>query len=263
MQDFYDDVIHRLLSRKTLTEDSRVLVLCGGNRDKETLQRFHFRNVVISNIDPRMQGNEYLPYQWSFQDAENLTFEDESFDFAFVHSGLHHCYSPHRALLEMYRVTRKGFVLFEPYDNIVSRLGVSLNFGQEFEHAAVFYNDCIYGGVRNSEIPNYVYRWTEREIVKTINTSAPYAEHRFEFIYKMRVPWEQLKARKNKIFYLVAALSHPLLKLIEYLIPKQCNNFAAVVLKPEIPTDLHPWLEWNGRSIAVNRVWMESRYKKT
>ena len=35
-------------------------------------------------------------------------FEDGAFDFVVVHQGLHHCHSPHRGLLEMYRVARRG-----------------------------------------------------------------------------------------------------------------------------------------------------------
>jgi ubiquinone/menaquinone biosynthesis C-methylase UbiE len=55
-------------------------------------------------------GDEFAPFSWSFQDAEQLSFEDEAFDYVFVHAGLHHCASPHRALLEMYRVARRGIM---------------------------------------------------------------------------------------------------------------------------------------------------------
>jgi ubiquinone/menaquinone biosynthesis C-methylase UbiE len=35
-----------------------------------------------------MKGNEFHPFKWSYQDAENLSFKDKSFDFVVVHSGL-------------------------------------------------------------------------------------------------------------------------------------------------------------------------------
>jgi ubiquinone/menaquinone biosynthesis C-methylase UbiE len=44
------------------------------------------------------------------QDAENLSYDDRAFDLVVVHAGLHPCYSPHRALLEMYRVARRCVV---------------------------------------------------------------------------------------------------------------------------------------------------------
>lgn len=81
----------------------RVLVVCGGRTDKLILERCGFRDVVISNLGVRPAGKELGAFRWSEQDAERLTFDDESFDFVIAHSGLHHCYSPHRALLEMYR----------------------------------------------------------------------------------------------------------------------------------------------------------------
>ena len=49
----------------------------------------------------------------------------------------HHCHSPHRGLLEMYRVARRGVLAFEPRDTRLVRLGVRLGFGQEYEIAAV------------------------------------------------------------------------------------------------------------------------------
>src|SRR5690242_11001700 len=130
MEEFYRDVIDHLVDEGTMTTSMEVLVLCGGQVDRAVLTASGFDNVVISNVDERAQ--DFAPYRWSYQDAERLTFDDESFDFCVVHSGLHHCYSPHRALLEMYRVARRGLVFFEPYDNLLTRLGVKLNIGQEY-----------------------------------------------------------------------------------------------------------------------------------
>ncbi len=74
------------------------------------------------------------------QDVERLGFTDRAFDFVVVHQGLHHCHSPHRGLLEMYRVARRGVLAFEPRDTRLVRLGVRLGFGQEYEIAAVAEN---------------------------------------------------------------------------------------------------------------------------
>jgi ubiquinone/menaquinone biosynthesis C-methylase UbiE len=260
MQDFYAEVIGQLLQTGVLAPPMRVLVLCGGKTDIEVLKNHGFQNVVISNVDPRLTTTDFAPFAWCFQDAERLTFADESFDFCVVHSGLHHCHSPHRALLEMYRVARKGLLLFEPYDNLVTRLGVKLNIGQEYEHAAVFTNELEYGGVSNSFMPNYIYRWTEREILKTINCYAPHARHEIRFIHKMRIPWTQLRSRRNKTLYRAIRLGRPALSVVGTCFPKQSNNFAALVLKPQLPRALHPWLRQEGDAIRLNEQWLTTRY---
>jgi SAM-dependent methyltransferase len=237
-----------------------ILVVCGGPVDRAVLVACGFRRVVISNIDDRAGTAEFAPFTWSYQDAERLIYQDGSFDFCLVHSGLHHCHSPHRALLEMYRVSRVGLLLFEPYDNLLTRLGVKLRFGQEYEHAGVFCNRYHHGGVANTPIPNYVYRWTEQEIVKTVHTFAPHARHEIRFIHKMRIPWTQLRKRRKRALYHIVRLAQPALKLLETCAPRQSNNFAALVLKPDLPRALHPWLRQEGDGIALNNEWVAARY---
>ena len=260
-QDFYAEVIGRLLAAGVLHTRMSILVVCGGRTDRAVLKKCGFRDVMISNLDPRATPRDFAPYQWSYQDAEQLGFADESFDFCLVHSGLHHCYSPHRALLEMYRVARKGLLLFEPYDNLLTKLGVRLRLGQEYEHAGVFCNECDHGGAGNSPIPNFVYRFTEREIAKTINSYAPHAKHQIHFIHKMRVPWGQLRRRRNKAAYYLVRFGQPALRLLELAAPKQSNNFAALVLKPELPQALHPWLRQEDDAIQLNDEWVAARYQ--
>jgi len=201
MSDYYRNVISSLVHDEIINIEDSILVVAGGPVDRDVYAQIGFKHIVISNLDERMTGDEYSPFEWSFQDAEDLTYENEAFDFCIVHQGLHHCHAPSGALLEMYRVSRIGIIIFEPYDNFITRVGISLNIGQEYETAAVHGNNFTYGGVRNSEIPNYIYRWTKREIRKTIRTYAPYGKHRFKFIHRMEVPWRQLKMRRNSLYY--------------------------------------------------------------
>ena len=162
--------------------------------------RLGFRQVTISNLDSRIKGDEFAPYPWSLQDAENLRFEDGAFDFVVVHQGLHHCYSPHRGLLEMYRVARRGVLAFEPRDTRLVRLGVKLGFGQEYEIAAVAENGLQAGGVGNSATPNFIYRWTEREIEKTIRTFNPAGRAEFRYFSALRVPKKRIRSMKNGLW---------------------------------------------------------------
>jgi SAM-dependent methyltransferase len=260
--DFYAGIIRKVMRQGTLRPDMRVLVVCGGERDREALLSCGLQNVTISNLDTRMRGDEFAPYDWSFQDAEELKFDDGSFDFVIAHSGLHHCASPHRALCEMHRVARVGLLVFEPHDGKLVRLGVRLNVGQEYETAAVFDNGMTFGGVRNGPIPNYVYRWTEDEVKKAVQSYSPIGRHQFSFFYATRVPWSRLRLLKNRLVFGAVVASLPLVKLISALFPKVCNNFAFMVVKPSVPGDLFPWLTVSGGSITVNEAWLTERYKK-
>lgn len=260
MRDFYDDVIGRLLADGVLATPMRILVVCGGKTDHVVLRGHGFQHVVISSLDRTRGSDAFAPFTFSHQDAERLTFADGSFDFTIVHSGLHHCYSPHRALLEMYRVARTGLLLFEPHDSLAARLGVKLKVGQEYENASVFLHQGLRGGAGDGPIPNFVYRFTEREIVKAINCYAPYARHEVQFMYRMRIPWTQLRWRRNRSFYHAVRLARPALKLFELSFRKQSNNFAALVLKPDLPRALHPWLRHDGGAIRLDGDWLAARH---
>ena len=260
--DFYRKTLISLLKNGHLSLDSRVLVVCGGQGDADVFRSLGFKNVVISNVDTRTEPHAFAPFEWNFQDAEALGYADNSFDFCVVHSGLHHCESPHKGVLEMYRVSRIGILAFEPLDNVTTRIGVRLGFGQEYEIAAVVAeNGFTYGGVRNTQIPNYVYRFTEREVVKTISSFAPYGNNRFLFYYALRIPWGRFRVMRNRLLGGVLMAAAPLLKLAALAFPRESNNFAFAVLKPSLPREMHPWLRSDGDTIALNREWVQSVYK--
>src|SRR5688572_9627207 len=133
MESFYSETIRAL----GLPKDASILVVCGGQHDRDCLLNCAFSNVTISNLDERITGNEFYPFTWSFEDAEGLTFQDGSFDFVFVHAGLHHCASPHRGLTEMYRVARKAILAFEARDSLLMRFAVRLGRVPMYEACAV------------------------------------------------------------------------------------------------------------------------------
>lgn len=145
--DFYDAVLHRLLGEGLLKLDDKVLVTCGGPLDGETLLRLGFRDATITNLDNQQHGS-VAPLQWAHQNAECLTYENQAFDVALVHAGLHHCRSPHRALLEMYRVAKKAVVVFEARDSLAMKIARLSGLTPDYEIEAVVTSDnCQYGGV--------------------------------------------------------------------------------------------------------------------
>lgn len=218
-----------------------ILVVAGGPQDAAVLQAAGFQNVLITNLDDRLTAADYAPYAWEHQDAEALTYPDNHFDFALIHWGLHHCFSPHTGLLEMYRVARRGVILFEPHDNWLTRLGARFGFGQMYETEAVFYNACTHGGVKNSPIPNYVYRFNRRELIKTISAYAPYAAPDCRCAYDL-APGSAVAHQRNPWRRYALRSVLPVLRLAARLFPPLSNRFAAVILKPDLSRDHFPWL---------------------
>lgn len=248
-ESFYVDVLRAALREGALGPDDRVLVVCGSVRDEASLREAGLRNFEMSNIGGDVEV-----------DVENLPYADESYDAVIVHSGLHHCASPHRGLLEMHRVAKKCIILFEPADNLVTRLGQKLGIGQTYEFAAVQGNGLECGGWRNTSVPNWVYRFTASEIRQAINCAAPFGPHRFSFHYRTRVPWGQLRARRNKLPLMLAAVAAPLLRLLDAVGPVASNNLAAVIVKPDLPAGKFPWLEQRGDEWVADSDWFKRKF---
>ena len=243
--------------------DARILVCGGGVRDRDVFERLNFRNVTISNLDARMKGDEFSPFQWKYENAESLSFERESFDYVVIHAAIHHASSPHRVLTEMFRVAKKGLLAFESRDSFVIRCLERFGVTQTYEQTAVYYNDCKFGGVNNTDIPNYVYRWTEREIEKTIQSYAPHSQHAYRYRYGVAFPATPKRENRGGIKIGLLNLLRPVFGLLVKLFPKQQNLFAFYVEKPPANKALFPWLKYNeaeGR-IAFSKEWGDLRYK--
>ena len=182
---FYRRVVGELLERGVLTRDLSLVVVGGGELDRSVLASHGFENVTLTNLDPA---------QGEVEDAEALSYADGRFDFGIVSAALHHCRSPHRALLELYRVSRIGVLALEARDSTLMRLANRLGVAEEYELTVVAAEGFRTGGVANSAVPNYVYRWTEREVEKTIRSAAPEREHGFLWFRELELPLSVLEA---------------------------------------------------------------------
>ncbi len=76
LTDFYELTISRL----NIGIDDTVLVVCGGEYDRNVLFEHGLRNVVISNLAPHDSHIDYAPYPWERIDAENISLPDRSRD---------------------------------------------------------------------------------------------------------------------------------------------------------------------------------------
>jgi SAM-dependent methyltransferase len=256
---FYSELLRKLIANGTLSRDMSVLVVCGTVKDKSIFEEVGFTNVTISNLDTRTAGAEFLPYDWSYQDAEDLTFPDKHFDCVVVNAGLHHCQSPHRGLLEMYRVARKAILVIEARESLLLRIALRMGLAEQYEVCNVVTEGLEHGGVRNTLVPNYVYRWTEREVEKTIASYAPHVKHPISFYYDLRFPFIALVDR-HPIFMLTGIALYPLARLTGKIFPRQSNLFAFCIRKPDLPAELLPWLKLEGDDVALNMSWIRKRY---
>ena len=238
-ESFYHRVLGRLLDDGLLRREMSVLVAAGGPADRDALQAHGFENVTITNVDESAAGVE--PYGWARQDAEALEYEDGAFDLTLVSAGLHHCRSPHRALLELYRVARVAAVALESRDSSLMRLAVRLGAVDEYELAAVAAHGLRSGGVANTATPNYVYRWTEREVEKTVASFAPHARHRIRFFREFELPDVLIDADRGARARVLRA-ARPLVAGLTRALPRQANLFAFAIEKPRLPDDLQPWM---------------------
>jgi ubiquinone/menaquinone biosynthesis C-methylase UbiE len=253
---FYKDCINEIIKDK----NASILVIGGGENDKRVFQENGFINVTISNIDERQSESKYYPYKHCFQNAENLSYKDNEFDYVTAHATLHHFSSPHRGLTEMYRVAKKVVVVIESRDSWLMRLLIKSKITPDFETAAIYDHNCKYGGVNNTCIPNYIYRWTEREVEKTIKSFAPFVKHKFAYRYGLDEP-SATKRSKSFVKKIMINILSPIYRLIVKVFPKQQNLFAFLITKPVIPDDLQPWIKFDDGVMSFNESWTSKRIK--
>ena len=255
---FVESVLGSLLDAWVLDENNSVLAVCAGMAERDLFARMGFTTVEISNLDERLDQWPLAPFTSSTQDAQNLSYADDAFDFVFVSDGLHHCGSPHRAMLEMYRVARIGVIVVESRDSFTMRLANKLGLSPEFELEAVIDNNLKSGGLNNTQIPNFNYRWTEKEFRKVITAFNPRGKHVFKFFYGLNLPYETAAFKRTRAKYFIIKAAHPFLKLFTLLFRRQRNSFAMVALKPD---SVWPWLTENDGDVAFNADYARKRFR--
>ena len=253
---FYTRAINEWISDK----DATILIIAGGQNDYQVFKTLEYNNVLITNLDSRLDQDSFPLYDFELQNAESLTYHDSAFVYVVVNASLHHCSSPHKSLIEMYRVARKGVIAIESRDSFLMKLLVKVGLVEQYETRAVYDNDFKYGGVNCSEIPNYAYRWTENEIEKTIKAFMPIGEHNFFFKYGNEKDFNKIK-KINRPILIVLNLIKILYKVFILIFPKQQNLFAFCIIKPDLVNKLHPWLKYKNRKVKLNKSWLEKYYE--
>jgi len=138
LMDFKIDLALNLLGQKI--DQRHVLDICAGSgMDAELLVRRGAR-VVCLDIAPgalaraRERSRRYgVDFVVVAGDAEQLPFAGGTFDYAFVHDGLHHLEDVRHAISEMARVSRRGLVITEPAEAWLTWLATRLHIITERE----------------------------------------------------------------------------------------------------------------------------------
>lgn len=115
------------ISEFLINEDINNSVLTIGDGkfglDSIKLKKKGVKNVHPSDIsDVLLKKSKDLSLikEYHIVNAENIQFEDNSFDYIFCKESIHHCPRPFLALYEMIRVSRKGVFLIEPLEKSYS-----------------------------------------------------------------------------------------------------------------------------------------------
>ena len=176
---FYKNNIQQYIKDK----NSKILVLGADTLDRNVFNELGYSNVIFSNYNKITNNKEYLNIM-----MQDTNLDNNSFDYCVAHACVHHSSKPHNSILEMYRISSKGALIIEANDCFLTRLACKLNIAEEYELSAIKSN-IDHGGVDNTEIPNYVFRWTEREIEKLIKSYEPQYKHNIIFDYSYDIKY--------------------------------------------------------------------------
>jgi SAM-dependent methyltransferase len=250
-----------------------VLIVGGSFEDASVLFRAGFRRITLSNLmsldtiqqneaerAPRIEG---AVIDLVSEDVEDCHLPDGSYDLVLAHEVLHHCRSPHKALLEMLRVARKHVVIMEPNDSAAMNAMVRMGFSFPYELPAVIDHNYESGGVRNSCVPNYIFRWNKRDMFQSAASFMPESD----FNLYVRQYWD-FNVDKNDLALrqqtrigaftrvlgpdLFLATLHAFQAVVNRLpvVGAQGNKFFGCITKQ---AQLKPWLRHDGNRVIFNR----------
>lgn len=121
-------------------------------------------NVCATDIQDRLlkiSNDRGFIKEYSRQNAENLSFQDNQFDFVYCKESYHHFPRPAIAVYEMLRVSKIGIVLQEPKDTLLYDSILQIVSNKLMKIVGLKKEDHNF-----EESGNYVYKLSSREIEK-------------------------------------------------------------------------------------------------
>ena len=181
-------IFYEKMLLKHINKDSNFLLISGSEKEIQILTKLRYKNFKITyhkELNRNIENNYNLLVGKNLFDADvrNLRFNDSEFDYVITNATLHHIDVPHVGISEMYRVAKKGVLIIESNDSLTMRLACKIKLSEEFEESSVDRHKKT-GGLLDLGIPNYVYRWTEREISKLLKSIDPSNKNTIIFDYE-------------------------------------------------------------------------------
>jgi ubiquinone/menaquinone biosynthesis C-methylase UbiE len=137
-------------------EGASVLTICGGSGLDAEFMASAGADVLCTDISlgaarrAAMRAARFgIRYEVAVADAEALPFPDRSFDFVYVHDGLHHLERPLHGVAEMARVAQRGVCITEPARAALTRLAILAGVATNAEEAGNSVNRINEREVRN------------------------------------------------------------------------------------------------------------------
>lgn len=217
-ENFYKKQIAKHIKNR----NSKILVLGAGKLDQKVFFDLNYENVTFTNIENSEEKDLNF-----FNNIHDIKLKDNSYEYCVAHACIHHSSKPHLAVLELFRVCSEGALIIEANDSLLSKLACKIGFSEEYELSAIKKN-IISGGVDNTNVPNYVYRWTEREIIKLMKSFRPDLKHNILFDYG-----HQIKFTNSKIINLLFN--------IFFMIFKKQKNLLSVYINKNL--QLNDWIK--------------------
>ena len=154
-----------------------ILMLGTSHIEAEGLVKYPFRKIVLSGIMPAdkktlevIKKDKRVSYE--IEDMESLSYKSSSFDLVFAKEAIHHVPRPVLAIYEMLRVAKKAIIFIEPHETFIGKILEKLNIASKYEKNQ--------DGNLNFR-DNYVYRWSQGEIIKILNSY--YLESGYKVIF--------------------------------------------------------------------------------
>lgn len=236
-------LLRRHIDRGVIGRDDSVLVQFAGTFDELVCKEVGLTNVTFVNIAPDSPSSELA--DGAVTDAHAMPYESGSYDHVMGHSGLHHCSRPHEALHEMYRIARRTVLFVENQDSALMRAATKAGVVGWYELAAVVADGYETGGVDGTGVPNFVYRWTRRDLYKAVAAFDP----AYDIPIEVHTEWNLGTGRvasevlKRKLRLSDSAAEKTFTngqRLLNRLASRQGNIFAATIRKDR--ATLHPWM---------------------
>jgi hypothetical protein len=215
-----------------------------GSFDETVCSEIGLVNCTFTNIAPLTHSTGTTSA--AKFDAHRMPQSDRSYDHVICHAGLHHCSRPHQALHEMYRLARKTVLFVENQDSLMMRAASRAGVVAWHELAAVVDGEYASGGVDGTGVPNFVYRWTRREVRKAVASFDPAYDTPIEFFSEWNLGSGRVSSGllKRKLHLSEARAERTLEQLHQALniaFARQGNIFAATIRKDL--AKLQPWMK--------------------